>query len=126
VRFLGLAFCTLFLALPAHAQRSGAVPSSLTNSGGGGGYGGSMSSADFSSGKIPVTQFRVVAAHGTAEDYVPSSFMGYSQAVEVGKAALAEQTKTLAEVAREYRAEKAQKYEHHDELRPQPQSGPQG
>jgi hypothetical protein len=118
VRFLGLAFLTLFLALPAHAQRSGAVPNRPTDSGGGG-YGGEMGASDFgSSSHIPVTQFGVVTAHGSVQDFEPSSFMPYDHALQVGQAELAEQSKTLAQVAREYRAEKAKKYEQHEELQP--------
>jgi hypothetical protein len=111
MRYLALAVFALLFALPAHAQHAGAAPSGTTNSGGGG-YGGSMGGADFSdSSHIPQTQFTVVIAHGSAQDFVPSTFMCFSQAVKIGEAELAYQTKTLGEVAREYRAEKAHKYD---------------
>ena len=111
MKYLGIALLLLLFAIPAHAQRTGALPSATTNSGGGG-YGGSMGSADFSdSNHIPQTQFSVVIAHGSAQDYVPSTFMCFTQAVKIGEAALAYQEKTLGELAREYRAEKARKYD---------------
>ena len=71
-----------------------------------------MGGADFSdTNHIPQTQFTVTIGHGSDQDYVPSTFMSFSQAVEIGAAELSHQAKTLGELAREYRAEKARKYD---------------
>jgi hypothetical protein len=109
VKPFGLALLFLLFALPAHAQRAGAVNNAPTY-GGGGGLGGSLSSgfSGGSSNHIPVTQFSVVTAHGDPI-FVPSSYMSYEHAVEVGRAALADKPKSLGAVARAYREEKARK-----------------
>ncbi len=106
---LGLALLFLCFALPAHAQHVGAVNTQPTG-GGGGGLGGSLEGgfAGASGGHIPVTQFSVVTAHGDP-DFVPSSYMSYERAVEVGREALADKPKSLGAAARAYREEKARK-----------------
>jgi len=111
VKTFGFALLFLFFALPAHAQRTGSNGVTPTG-GGGGGLGGSLEGgvSGGSTGRISVTQFSVVSAHGDP-DFVMSSFMPYKQAVEVGRAALAQSSQSLGDVARAYREEKARKQE---------------
>jgi hypothetical protein len=111
VKTFGLALLFLFFALPAHAQRTGSNGVTPTG-GGGGGLGGSLEGgvSGGSTGRISVTQFSVVSAHGDP-DFVMSSFMPYKQALEVGRAALAQSSQSLGDVARAYREEKARKQE---------------
>jgi hypothetical protein len=117
--FFGLALLLLFFALPAHAQQRAGSNGITPTGGGGGGLGGSLEGGfgGSSTGKIPVTQFSVVTAHGDA-NFILSSFMPYDRAVEVGKAALANSPQSLGDVARAYHEEKARK----QELRACPQS----
>jgi hypothetical protein len=46
--------------------------------------------------------------------YVPSTYMNYDDAVALGKQQLADQQKSLGEVAREVRAQKARSQENQD------------
>jgi len=98
----------LFLALPAHAQHVGSASTQVNQGGGGGGGGGQMGGDYGSSNHIAVTEFHVVAAHGSS-DFVDSTYMAYDRALEIGEAILARQQKTLGQIAREYRADKAAK-----------------
>jgi hypothetical protein len=113
VKIFGLAILLLIFALPAHAQRGGASNMNHATEGGGGGGGASTGAGYTSSNHIAVTQFSVVTAHGS-EDYVLTSYMSYNQAVEAGQAVLAYKAKTLGDLAREYREEKARKNELQD------------
>ena len=47
-------------------------------------------------------------AYGRSHRYVPSTYMEWNAALELGKQQIAEQQKSLGEIAREYRARKAQ------------------
>ena len=113
MKIFGLAILLFCFALPAHAQRAGASNMNHATGGGGGGGTGSGYADGSSSNHIPVTQFTVVTAHGEA-DFVLSSYMAYDRALLAGQAALVYQTKTLGELAREYREEKARKNEFSD------------
>jgi len=106
MKVFAFAVLLLFFALPAHAQRMGSA-STQVNQGGGGG-GGQMGRDYGSSNHIAVTEFHVVAAHGSS-DFVDSTYMAYDRALEIGESILARQQKTLGQIAREYRAEKVAK-----------------
>lgn len=104
----------LLFALPAHAQHrfaGGAAPSNLSFSGGGGAGGGlgggGLSGVSFGgvSNNAP-TRYQYVYVHGSDATYVPSTFVPFKTALQMGKAALAYRPKTIAEVAAEYRASK--------------------
>jgi hypothetical protein len=87
-KLLGVAALFLFFSLPAHAQGS---------------LGGALNSG---AGHIlqayPALSNSITYATGPA-DFVPSTFMSYDQAVAAGRAAIAEHTKSLGEVAKESR-----------------------
>jgi hypothetical protein len=103
----------LTLALPAAAQGHGtaAAPSAPVFSGeGGGGYGsgigfGSIAISTHSSSSTP--HYQLVYAHGSNAAFVPTRFVSYAEALKLGEAALAYRPKSIAEIAAEYRAEKA-------------------
>jgi hypothetical protein len=103
----------LMFALPAMAQGHGAAaaPSApVFSGGGGGGYGGGISFGSFALGtpsSSPTVHDQVVFAHGSEATFVPTRFVSYSEALKLGKEALAYRPKTVAEVSAEYRAEKA-------------------
>lgn len=108
------AFLILLFALPAHAQTrppsGGGSPNGLTNTGGGGGggYGGGFGSAS-ASAPIPHTppaQFHYGYAHGVASDFDLTTFLPYDEAIKLGQAVLDYKPKTVAEAARETRAQK--------------------
>ena len=103
MKVFAFAVLLLFFALPAHAQRMGSA-STQVNQGGGGQMGGDYGSSNH----IAVTEFHVVAAHGSS-DFVDSTYMAYDRALEIGESILARQQKTLGQIAREYRAEKVAK-----------------
>ena len=89
-RILGVAVLILSFAGPAHAQLFG---NSLGR--------GTLGHVTFHTlPSTPPAHFDVRAVSGGA-DFVPSSYASYEQALAEGRAALAEQAKTLAEIARE-------------------------
>lgn len=114
-----VALLALVLAVPAHAQMRGPASGGMqttavggaTGSGGGGGGGGSFGGGSGTGGGHPLPSFALVrytnsSAHGTEADFQLTSFVPYEQAVKMGEAALAEQAKTLGQIAAEYRAAK--------------------
>ena len=108
-RVLGLAIAVAALALPAHAQASkGAPPASAaspitSNNGSGGGGssgfsgGGSVGGSHLSA--YPRRQFGVASVSGTQQDYVPSTFVAYDQALAEGRDILSNPPKTVVEAA---------------------------
>jgi hypothetical protein len=91
-RILGIAALILWFAVPAHAQSFGGSIS------GAGGIGHVIFPVHSST---PPARFQVRAVSGSKADFTPSSFASYEQALAEGRAALAAQVKTLADVARE-------------------------
>lgn len=90
-RILGVAVLILWFAVRAHAQSIGG------SIGGGGGLG----HASFHTlPSAPRAHFKVLVMRG-GPDFEPSSFAPYEQALAQGRAALAAEAKTLAEIARE-------------------------
>lgn len=90
-RILGIAVVILWFAVPAQAQIFG---NSISG-------GGSISHVIFPvHPSTPPAHFDVRAVSGSA-DFVPSSFATYEQALAQGRAALAAQAKTLAQIAKE-------------------------
>lgn len=111
-----VAILALAVAVPAHAQRAALSGGSTANapqmSGGGGGGGGFGGGGGVSGGhalpQLPQpVHYTNVSAHGTEADFQLTSFVPYEQAVRMGEEAPARPTKTLGEIAAEYRAEKA-------------------
>ena len=91
-------------------QRVGAgmAPSSLNQGGGGGGYGGGPMSFDtLPESPQPIWIYDYV--HGSFEEYIPSVYMPYDDAVKLGQTILNAKPKTLGEIAAEYRAAKTLK-----------------
>ena len=79
MKTLGFAFAVLFFALPAHAQSS-----------------------------CPRAANGVVSSHGST-DYVESTYEPYNSALDTGQSEFDNQHKSLGELAREFRAQKAAK-----------------
>jgi hypothetical protein len=50
----------------------------------------------------PPTEFNSVVVSGTEQDFIPTTFASYDQAISQGRITLATTPKTLAEVAQEY------------------------
>jgi hypothetical protein len=105
-RLLGLAVLTVGLAVPAHAQAPramavGMTPSPTTSGGGGGGFGGGSSCGGGKLTSYPVARFNVTSVSGSQQDYIPSTFVSYDEAVAAGRAILNAPPKSLDEVARE-------------------------
>jgi hypothetical protein len=115
VTVLGMA-----LAGPAHAQMRGPASGGMattavagTGSGGGGGsasggsYGGGGGlAAGRSSSSLQGIRYQNSAAHGTEADFELTAFVPYAEAVKMGERALAQQSKTLGQIAAEYRVQK--------------------
>jgi|SRR5215469_13352925 len=110
VMILGLA-----MAGPSHAQArtpmGGGSTASQLNSGGGGGAGGGFGGAGHSFRGLAAMHYANPSAQGNAEDFQVTSYVPYEQALKMGEATRAQQTKTLGEIAAEYRARKAQRHE---------------
>lgn len=96
-------------SLPAFAQghgSAGAAASPLTFSGGGGaggGYGAGGVSFPSHSPR-PEAHYELSYAQGSACEYVASTYVSFEEAVKLGKAALENKPKSIAQVAAEYRA----------------------
>jgi len=104
------------MAAPAHAQMrtslsGGSNANVPQNSGGGGGGGGSFGSSASGghalNGISRDVRYQNTSAHGNEADFQLTAYVPYEQAVRMGEAALAQQAKTLGEIAAEYRASKA-------------------
>jgi len=67
---------------------------------GGGGAGGLGSSGSGHLPSYPLAQFAVNAVSGTNEEFTPSTFLTFEQAIAAGKAAMPD-TRPLGEVAQE-------------------------
>ncbi len=84
---------------------------STTNYGGGGGGGfsggGSIGAAGIT--KFPRTQFGVAAVSGSLQDYIPSTFVAYDEALAEGRDLLANSPKTVVEAAHNQAPSSAQK-----------------
>jgi len=79
VKTLGLIVVVLFFALPAHAQSS-----------------------------CPRAAGGIVSSHGST-NYVESTYVPYNSALDAGQTEFDNQYKSLGELAREFRAQKAAK-----------------
>jgi hypothetical protein len=115
--FAGL---VLLFCLPAHAQThtvpAGATPSNVSNSSGGGGGGGTGGTAGgFATSTIHALPTRTAFqchfeyAHGS-DDFSPSTFLSFQDAVKLGQSVLNEEPKSLGAVAAQYRAMKKESH----------------
>ena len=96
----------LTLATTASAQRGSGSGGGLNYGGGGGGGGGSLSGGgSVSMMHVPPTVFTMVGASGD-NSWVPSIILPWADAVALGAV---KPEKSLGDVAREYRKEKAEK-----------------
>ncbi len=103
---LGVAAFVLLLSIPAHAQTRGAgqttTPTSSFNGGGGGTGGGSIGGTN--GARIPAyprATFDMSEVSGGDPSFAPSTFRSFDQAVAEGKAILAEDQKSLGQIAAE-------------------------
>jgi len=104
----GLALLALGIAVPVHAQAGhagGAAGSGgMLNSGAGGFGGGGLASGSTAGSKPPSTppaQFNMTSASGSPENYVPSTFLSYEQALVAAQGLPDAPPPTVAEVARQ-------------------------
>jgi hypothetical protein len=111
---IGVGALILLFSIPARAQSYGANVGggSSLNSGGGLNAGGGLRGVTFHSlQSSPVATFHMTVTTGSDGDFIPSTYLPFAQAVELGKELQAAKPKTLAEVALEYRNEKKAKAE---------------
>lgn len=111
---IGAAALILLFSVPAHGQAYGG------NVGGGGslnsgaslGSGGGMRGVTFHSiASNPETQLHMTVISGEGNLFIPSTYVPFAKAVEMGRAMEIAKPKPLAEVASEYRNEKKEKGE---------------
>jgi|ERR1700675_849286 len=110
--FAGLA---LLFCLPARAQThmvpAGSAASNVSNSSGGGGGGTGGTAGGFATSTIRALPTRAAFqchleyAHGS-DDFSPSTFLSFQDAVKLGQSILNEEPKSLGAVAAQYRAMK--------------------
>jgi hypothetical protein len=106
-KILGMAVLVLLISIPAHGQMGksggvGASASSAPSQGGGGGVnGGAVDASRPRLPSYPSAQFGVSAVSGGDPSYAPSAFLTFDQAVAEGKATMAAEQKSLAQVAAE-------------------------
>jgi len=111
-RLMGMAILAAGLALPAHAQAPRATASGMTPgpvSAGGGGFGGGYSSGGSKPTSCPTARFSVTSVSGSQQDYVPSTFVVYDNALAEGRDILANPPKSVAEAAHEQPSVPAEK-----------------
>lgn len=116
VLFAGL---VLLFCLPAGAQThmvpAGSAASNVSNSGGGGGAGTGGGASGFATTTIRLLPTRaafqghIEYAHGS-DDFSPSTFLPYQDAVKLGESVLNEEPKSLGTVAAQYRAMKKESH----------------
>jgi hypothetical protein len=114
--FAGL---VLLFCLPAHAQThmvpAGSAASNVSNSGGGAGGGTGGAAGGFATSTIRTLptraafQSRLEYAHGS-DDFSPSTFLPFQDAVKLGQSILNEEPKSLGAVAAQYRAMKKESH----------------
>jgi hypothetical protein len=114
--FAGL---VLLFCLPAHAQThmvpAEAAPSNVSSSGGGGGGTGGGTASGFATSTIHALPTRTAFqchfeyAHGS-DDFSPSTFLSFQDAVKLGQSVLNEEPKSLGAVAAQYRAMKKESH----------------
>jgi hypothetical protein len=111
---MGVGALILLFSVPARAQSYG------SNVGGGGSLnsgrslngGAGLGGVTFHSAPSrPGTVFHMVVTSGSANEYIPSTYVAFAKAVELGQAMEIAKPKSLAEVALEYRNEKRVKAE---------------
>jgi len=107
-RMAGLALLALGIAVPVHAQgghAGGAAGSGgMLNSGAGGLGGGGLGSGSTAGSKPPSTppaHFNLTSASGSPENYVPSTFLSYEQALVAAQGLPDAPPPAVAEVARQ-------------------------
>jgi len=89
-QLLGLAVLVFFFTLPAHAQSGGSIA------------GGSLFGSSFHTlPSYPPARLISTGISGTDEDFVPSAFVAYEQAIAEGRAAITAEAKTVAKAASE-------------------------
>ncbi len=113
---IGVVALILLFSMPAHAQAAygnsiggGGSLNSGSSLGGGSGYHGVTFHHSISSG--PITQFHMTVVTGDGNQFIPSTYVPFSKAVELGRTMEIAKPKTLAEVASEYRSAKKDKPE---------------
>jgi hypothetical protein len=115
-RMIALAVLAVGLAVPVHAQTgrvaAGGGASSVSPSGGGGWGSGGFGGGSTASRPLnyPLTHFSVASVSGSQQEYVPSVFVSYDQAIATGQTVLDTPPMTVAEASRhlgDMRPEKA-------------------
>jgi hypothetical protein len=107
---LALVALVFVFSVPARAQAGGGMATTTRFTGGGSSSGGSGSSGSVSVrtiSHIPSTQFQVAGASGSAGEYVPSAYVSYDKAVELGQTILATKPQTVVEAAQTNKGAKA-------------------
>lgn len=104
--FFGVSAFVLLCSIPAHAQVRGAgqsaTPTSSFNGGGGGTGGGSIGGANVARiPSYPRATFDMSEVSGGDPSFAPSTFLSFDRAVAEGKAILAEDQKSLGQIAAE-------------------------
>jgi hypothetical protein len=111
---IGVGALILLFSLPALAQSYGNNVGSggSLNTGASLNAGGGLGSVSFHTlPSIPETRFHLVVVSGSADEFIPSTYVSFQKAVEMGGALEPAKPKSLAEVALEYRNEKKAKAE---------------
>ena len=111
---LGVGALILLFSMPARAQSFGANVGGGSSLNSGGGLNAGSSSHGISLHSLqtsPVATFHMSVTSGSDGDFIPSTYLPFAKAVELGKELQAAKPKTLAEVALEYRNEKKAKAE---------------
>lgn len=107
---LALVALVFVFSVPAHAQAAGAIATNTRLTGGGGSSGSSGSSGSVSIrtiSHIPSAQFQVAGASGSAGEYVPSAYLSFDKAVELGQTILTTRPQTVVEAAKTNKGAKA-------------------
>ena len=107
-RMIAWAVLAVGLAVPTHAQTghvvAGGGAGSVSASGGGGGWGGGGFGGGSTASRLlsyPLTHFNVASVSGSQQEYVPSVFVSYDEAIATGQTVLDTPPMTVAEASRQ-------------------------
>jgi hypothetical protein len=99
---LAVAALVFAFSLPARAQVAGGGGGNTRLTGGGSSSGGSGGLGPVSmrtTGHIPSTQFQVSGASGSSTDFIPSAYVSYDKAVQLGQTILTTKPTTIVQAA---------------------------
>jgi len=100
-------------SIPAYAQAAGGSANTARSFGGGSAGGGGVSgSSGARPAYTPTAQFKMAAISGSSTDFIPSAYLPFDKAVELGRADFSTKPANVVEVAEANKNAKGPNPEH--------------